>query len=121
MEADSSIFHVWDPDNLVYDLMRKSVFFQSFFYYPFETTGSLERMWLLMDVLKVLLVVRMISLIFRQSLLQLNSRSGFLLIKDTFSIFFGTLREIRKIKGHKGFVRYGKRKAFQRHRLSYWN
>src|SRR5271156_770353 len=93
---------------IAYDLIRKSIPFQSFFYHPFNDIGSLERMLPLMNVSKALLVVRVIPLIFRQSLLQLDSRSGFLLIKDTFSISSGTLKEIRKIKGHKGFVRYGK-------------
>src|SRR5207248_2042011 len=102
-----------------YDLMRKLILFPNFFYPLFNVTGSLVRMLLSMSVSKALLVVPTTPLIFRQSLLQLDLRSGFLLIKDTFSIFFGTLREIRKIKGHKGFVQYGKRKAFQRHKLSY--
>jgi len=100
----SGILLYFKLDNLVYDLMRKLILFRSFFYRPFNVTGSLGRTLLSMSVSKALLVVRMTSSIYRQSLLQLDSRSGFLLIKDTSSIFFGTLKEIRKIKGQKGFV-----------------
>lgn len=72
-----------------------------------------------MNVLKASLVVLAILSISRQSLSQLDSRSGFLPRTDMFSTFFGILREMVMTQGHKGFVRHGKHGDFQRLKLLY--
>ena len=74
-----------------------------------------------MSVLKALLAELVTLSIFQQSLLQLDSRSGFLGIKDMCLTFFGMWKEMEKIKGRKGFIQHGKSKAFQGHKLLYLN